>query len=594
MRVPRPPGSAATLRSGGRGRIGQGIPGSGLRPFPDALSLEPCAPSAYLSSQGTSLQPGPAMKAIGRTPSGPPILLTALLALAPCAAGQGLSLSWSHGVLGDTLDFELGGATPGTIYGLLPSFEEGPTCLPPAFGGSCLDVGIDLFSLVSIGVVPAGGAVQVAYPLPAAPAVAGQTLFAQAATLPGPPAIPPATSNRISFVLSGPDQSHPPVVDMAKGRSQHTLTPLANGLLLALGGRTSAPPAAVHDDWELFDPQTQSWSTGSGSLPAKRFLHSATALQDGRVLIAGGLSPGAGVQDSALLYDPVADAVSATDSMAAARVLHTAVRLPDGRVFVAGGSSAYTAAHPLGYPGSFGGAGILASTEIYDPDTDTWSAGPLLPEPRTGHQATLLGNGKVLISGGVIQPTQGLPISTPSALVYDPDAGTLTPTATSLASAAAFHAQIATSTGGALATGGVVIVEVAGVQDLQMEPHTSIFDSRGGGWISGPAPSEIRTCSELQCIKELGPIPIPPVYYSMGGVDSVSLTSTSSSFSPIVYKIDGDFTAWTMALTLSSERPGYRTAVLDDCRIVDTGDEWLCPPFCFGGDSEIIVGDSAP
>ena len=75
-----------------------------------------------------------------------------------------------------------------------------------------------------------------------------------------------------------------------------------------------------------------------------------------------------------------------TGSLGTARHGHTATLLPNGKVLVAGGYS---------------GSGSLASAELYDPATGTWSATGSLGTARDHHTATLLPNGKVLVAGGL-------------------------------------------------------------------------------------------------------------------------------------------------------------------------------------------------
>lgn len=90
-----------------------------------------------------------------------------------------------------------------------------------------------------------------------------------------------------------------------------------------------------------------------------------------------------------------------TGSTTIARTGHTATLLPNGKVLIAGG-----------YTGSV----QLASAELYDPATGTFARTGDMTTPRAGNTAVLLPNGKVLIEGGV------------SAELYDPSTGTFTAT----------------------------------------------------------------------------------------------------------------------------------------------------------------------
>lgn len=148
----------------------------------------------------------------------------------------------------------------------------------------------------------------------------------------------------------------------------------------------------------------------TGSLTNPRNAHKATLLQSGKVLAAGGYSgstSGTSVLASAEVYDPGTGTWSLTGSMATARYRHTVTSLSNGNVLVAGGRDA---------------SGRLASAEVYNPATGSWSTTGSLASARAFHTATLLPSGKVLAAGG---------LDAVNAELYDPGAGTWSTTAMS-------------------------------------------------------------------------------------------------------------------------------------------------------------------
>ncbi|MFJ7956358.1 Kelch repeat-containing protein [Streptomyces sp. NPDC096319] len=182
---------------------------------------------------------------------------------------------------------------------------------------------------------------------------------------------------------------------LRRARRMHTLTPLADGRVLAVGGITGPqayPPPALATA-ELYDPATETW-TPTGSLREPRQSHTATRLPDGRVLVAGGHRPrdahSLRTLVSAELYDPRTGTWTPTGDMGDARWHHQAVLLHDGRVLVAGGLTDTGRTKLV----------TLGLCELYDPATGTWTPTGALGDPRCAHQSVILADGTVLTLGG--------------------------------------------------------------------------------------------------------------------------------------------------------------------------------------------------
>ena len=201
-------------------------------------------------------------------------------------------------------------------------------------------------------------------------------------------------------------------------RDNATATLLPNGKVLIAGGIGEKSIVSTTD---LYDPVTDSFAASTPSMNAARYSALATLLPNGKVLIAGGAIGFFGSNtlnplSSTELYDPVSDSFAAsTPSMNTGRLYATVTLLPNGKVLIAGGAVPET----IGKITTFT---FLTSTELYDPATNTFAASTSTPAMNTGRcyaTATLLPNGKVLIAGG--QGTAGILSSTE---LYDPVSNT--------------------------------------------------------------------------------------------------------------------------------------------------------------------------
>ncbi|CAF4785166.1 unnamed protein product, partial [Rotaria sp. Silwood2] len=175
----------------------------------------------------------------------------------------------------------------------------------------------------------------------------------------------------------------------------HTASVLANGKVLVISGYGSDDYSywGYLNSTELYDPTTGIW-TRTGNINVGRQYHTASVLTNGKVLVAGGyFSDGYSYWkpvNSSELYDPMTGIWTKTGNMTDGRYYHTASVLANGKVLVAGG---------YGYSGS-NSFGILNSSELYDPSTGIWTMTSSMNTARSEHTASVLTNGKILVTGG--------------------------------------------------------------------------------------------------------------------------------------------------------------------------------------------------
>jgi CSLREA domain-containing protein/uncharacterized repeat protein (TIGR01451 family) len=221
---------------------------------------------------------------------------------------------------------------------------------------------------------------------------------------------------------------------------------LANDKVLVAGGSSNGVAAGALNSAELLDLRTGTFAPTSHNMTAARFGMTATLLNNGKVLIAGGQNSG-GVVNSAELYDPATDTFTATGNLNAARTGASATLLGTGKVLVAGGSS----------DGTINGA--LKSAEVFDPAgnggagtfTSVAGANPTLSDLRWQPEAALLLSGKVLIAGGQNSTGPG-PVTT--ADLYDPAADSFTASGHQMNEARANGSAVALPSGMVLLAGG--------------------------------------------------------------------------------------------------------------------------------------------
>jgi WD40 repeat protein len=252
---------------------------------------------------------------------------------------------------------------------------------------------------------------------------------------------------------------------MSSVRDQHTATLLPNGKVLVAGGLVYGGTYTVLNGAELYDPATGTWAT-TGPMANARYGHTATLLPNGKVLVAGGINAWpASYTATAEIYDPTTGLWSTAGTMAYPRIGHTAIQLANGKVLVAGGGIMYDA---TGVPN------LMTGSELYDPVAGTWSPTGNMLWTTTQHTATLLANGKVLVAAG---SSGYLGNYYTNAELYDPNTGTWTATG-SLAAKRYSHAATMLPSGKVLVTGGTSGMYVLSSAELY-DPITGTWATTG-------------------------------------------------------------------------------------------------------------------
>ncbi len=164
----------------------------------------------------------------------------------------------------------------------------------------------------------------------------------------------------------------------------------------------------ISSNTALSFPEDPKWeSANPDNTFNARMGHTSTVLSNGYVLAVGGEDSEGAVIASCQIYNPYTNSWTNAADLNIARKNHTATLLLDGKVLVIGGSSV--------------GTSRLDTAEVYDPKEDEWTLlTNHLTFPRSGHTATRLNDGRVVIAGGtassttieVIDPSEDTPTFT--------------------------------------------------------------------------------------------------------------------------------------------------------------------------------------
>jgi hypothetical protein len=333
------------------------------------------------------------------------------------------------------------------------------------------------------------------------------------------------TSAAQNFNIKVLSQGFAPTVAMGVPRAFHTASLLQSGKVLLAGGANDTGELTSS---ELFDPTAKTFSP-SGNLNTPRHSHAATVLADGRVLITGGFNENS--LNSAEIFDPATGMFTVTGNMSGVRAVHTATLLPNGKVLVTGG---------------FDATGLPAATaELFDPAAGTFTSLPNLSTVRAYHTATLLSNGKVLIAGGIGQEGEVLG----SAELFDPAAGNFTATG-SLATPRFQHTATILSDGTALFAGG---------GNFSGNTNTAeLFNLTTGTFVS-TGPMEFTRTAHAAAILANGQVLV------VGGLELNSVALSSAELFDPVAK------TFSRAADLSTARSAHTATLLNSGQVLVTG-----------------------
>lgn len=369
-------------------------------------------------------------------------------------------------------------------------------------------------------------------------------------------------------------------------------------------GIPNSPPPEVLEQMGPASCEVGDFTRGL-NMTTPRFIHRTAKLQDGRILMTGGQmanAPASVITNTVDAFDPVDNSVAPVAPMTIRRWSHAATTLADGRVLVTGGRTASTSATGI----------VLATAEIYDPATNTWTetAGPM-NVARRSHTATLLPGGKVLIAGGGngVSTTTSLPIR--SVETFDPATGLFTVVGDMLMprsahSAILLHDGTVLITGGSTGAGTLYPTNTAEIYDPAANSFTAVGPMnfshlaqlpgilRDGRVVQGSsyyndthtsAGGRITDESEIYDPAARTFTPVAPMYKqridigAQGLLDGTLLiaggVTTSptfpSIFQPTSEVFDPVTNGWKLSGIMSSGRDEFSGMLLDDGRVMISG-----------------------
>ena len=359
------------------------------------------------------------------------------------------------------------------------------------------------------------------------------------------------TGTSISIHVVAPASGFTPTGSMLNARESHTATLLNDGRVLVVGGanitavKTLGPILGCPSFFfcyvfsplasaEIYDPTTAAF-TSTGAMSATRVFHTTTLLSDGKVLIAGGDDRSATAPTTtfatAEIFDPSTGVFTLTGNMVNARSGHTATLLTNGKVLLAGGNG--------------GNGDFPLAAELFDPATGEFTATGDMTEERVLHTATLLSDGRVLLAGG-----NSAGASSATAELFDPTTGTF-----SLAGNMVYARSGHTAT---LLTDGKVLLAGGDSGNGNLPLAAELFDPTTGTFATTGSTGTVRA-GQTATLLANGKVLVT------GGIDAnKNILSTAEMYDPA----SGTFTA---AGNMEIERLAHAAILLLNGKVLITG-----------------------